>query len=93
MYDTFRLSLLYAYDHFDLLILVYKMFLSLRKAFQGLTPNGSFVYLKCCNLENIINILKTLACFWGRKETEYLSVIVDNGTLRLAPNTCAAVRN
>ena len=31
--------------------------------------------------------------FWGQKETEYLSVTVDNGTLRLAPDTLAAVRN
>ncbi len=31
--------------------------------------------------------------FRGQKETEYLSVIVDNGTFRLAPDTFAAVRN
>ena len=81
-----------AYYHFKLLIRVYKMFLSLRQAFQGLTLNGSFVYMKCWNLENI-NVLKTPSCFWGRKETEYLSVIVDNGTLRLTPDTFVAVRN
>ena len=68
------------------------MFLSLRQAFQGLTPNGSFAYLKCWNSANI-NILKTPACFWGRNEAENLSVIVDNGTLRLAPDTFSAVRN
>ena len=57
----------YAYDHFDWLILVYKMFLSLRQAFQGVTPNGSFVYLKFWNLENI-NVLKTHACFEVEKK-------------------------
>ena len=31
--------------------------------------------------------------FWGQKETEYLSVIVDNGTRRLASDTFAAIRN
>jgi hypothetical protein len=31
--------------------------------------------------------------FWGREETQYLSVIVENGTLRLAPNKFAAVHN
>jgi hypothetical protein len=32
-------------------------------------------------------------CFWGRKETEYLGVIVGNGTFRTAPNKIAAVRD
>jgi hypothetical protein len=31
--------------------------------------------------------------FWGRKEPEYLSVIVGNGTLRLTHDKLAAVRN
>ena len=35
-------DLCYAYYHFDCLILAYKMILSLRQAFQGLAPNGSF---------------------------------------------------
>ena len=51
-----------------------------------------FVYLKCWNLENI-NVLKTPVKFWSRKETEYLRVIVVNGTLRLAHDKLAAVRN
>ena len=34
------------------------------------------------------------ACiFLGRKETDYLSVIVDNGTLRLSPDKFVDVRN
>ena len=32
-------------------------------------------------------------CFWGRKETEYLGVIVGNGTLRTAPDKISAVRD
>jgi len=41
-------DLRYAYTHYDCLILVYTMILSLPHAFQGLTPNGSFfVYLEC----------------------------------------------
>ncbi len=83
-------DLRYAYNHFDCLILVYTMILSSRQAFQGLTTNGSFVYLKCLNLKNI---LKTPECFWGQKEAEYLSLIVDNGTLRLTPVTFAVLRN
>jgi hypothetical protein len=51
-----------------------------------------FVYFKCWNLENI-NVLKMPECFWVRKETEHLSVIMDNGTFRLAPHTFAALRN
>jgi hypothetical protein len=43
---------------------------------------------KCWNLENI-NVIKTPACVWGLKETEYLSVIVDNGNFRLALDTFA----
>jgi hypothetical protein len=31
--------------------------------------------------------------FWGRKETEYLGVIVWNGTLRAVPNKISAVRD
>ena len=31
--------------------------------------------------------------FLGRKETEYLGVIVGNGTLRTAPDKIAAVRD
>ena len=34
-----------------------------------------------------------LTCFWGHKETEYLDVIVGNGTLRTAPDKIAAVRD
>ena len=40
-----------------------------------------------------INVLMTPESFCGRKETEYLGVIVDNGTLRLASDIFAAVRN
>ena len=87
-----HLDLRYAYNHVDCLILVYTMILSLRQAFQGLTTNGSFCLPKMLKLENI-NVLKTPECFWGRKETEYLSVIVDNGTLRLAHDKLATVRN
>ena len=87
-----HLDLRYAYNHFDCLILVYKMFLSLRQAFQGLTPNAFFLNLKCWNLENI-NVLKTLERFWGRTETEYLRVIVNSGTLRLAPDEFTTVHN
>ena len=36
--------------------------------------------------------IKMPKCFWGRKETEYLGVIVGNGTLRTAPDKIAAVR-
>jgi hypothetical protein len=32
-------------------------------------------------------------CFWGRKEAEYLDVIVGNGTLRTAPDKILAVRD
>ncbi len=67
-------DLRYACNHYDCLILVYMMILSLRQAFQGLTPNGSFAYLKYWNLE-YTNVLKTPECFWGRKETEYICVI------------------
>ncbi len=80
------------YNHFDCLILVYKMILSVRQVFQGLTPNGCFIYLKCWNLENI-NILKTHAFFWSWQYTEYLSVIVDNGTRILTSYKFAVVRN
>jgi hypothetical protein len=31
--------------------------------------------------------------FWGRKETEYLGVIVGNGTLRMAPDKISDVRD
>ena len=51
-----------------------------------------FVYLKCWSLENI-NVLKTLECFGGRKETEYICAIVNNGTLWLTPNQFADARN
>ncbi len=36
---------------------------------------------------------RRLRVFGGRKEIEYLSGIVDNGTLRLAPDTLTVVRN
>jgi hypothetical protein len=35
--------------------------------------------------------IKMPKCFWGRKETQYLSVIVGNGTLRTAPDKLSAV--
>ena len=53
-----HLDIRYAYNHFYCLILGYKMIQTMRQAFQGLTPNGSFGYLKFWNLENI-NFLKT----------------------------------
>jgi hypothetical protein len=31
--------------------------------------------------------------WWGREETPYLSVIVNNGIFRLAPDAFAVVRN
>ena len=37
--------------------------------------------------------IKKSKCFWGRKEIEYLGVIVSNGTLRTAPDKIAAVRD
>jgi hypothetical protein len=37
--------------------------------------------------------IKIPKCFWGRKETEYLGVIVGNGTLRTAPEKITAVRD
>jgi len=51
-----------------------------------------FLNLKCRNLD-YINVLKTHDCFWGRKGTKYLSAIVDYGTLRLALDKFAAIRN
>ncbi len=57
-----HMSIIYYYNHFDWLILAYKMILSLWQAFQGLKPNGCLVYLKFWNLENI-NVLKTYECF------------------------------
>ncbi len=32
-------------------------------------------------------------CFWGRTETDYLGVIVDNVTLRTAPDKISTVRD
>ena len=72
-------DLRYADNHFDWLILVYTMILSLWQAFQGLTPNGSFVYLKCWNLENI-NVLKTPEYFGVEKN---LSIFVSLWTMVL----------
>jgi hypothetical protein len=37
--------------------------------------------------------IKMPTCFWGRKETEYLGVIVGNGTLRTALDKISAVRD
>ena len=34
--------------------------------------------------------IKMPKCFWGRKETEYLGIIVGNGTLRTTPDKIAA---
>ena len=51
-----------------------------------------FFYLKLRNLENI-DVLKAHECYWGRKYSEYRSVIVDNGTFGLAPNKFVATRN
>ena len=73
----------YAYNHFNCLMMVYEMILSLRKAFQGLTSNGSFVYLEYWNLEDI-NVLKTSTFFEVEKKMS-IKVIVDNGALRLTP--------
>jgi hypothetical protein len=36
--------------------------------------------------------IKMPKCFWGRKETEYLGVIVGNGTFRTTPDIISAVR-
>jgi hypothetical protein len=45
-----HLDFRYAYNHFDCMILVYKMILSLRQAFQVLTPSGSFCLLVALKL-------------------------------------------
>jgi hypothetical protein len=37
--------------------------------------------------------IKMLAYFWGRKESEYIGVIVGNGTLKTAPAKIAAARD
>ena len=37
--------------------------------------------------------IKMPKCSWGRKETEYLGVIVGNGTLRTAPDKISTVRD
>jgi len=37
--------------------------------------------------------IKIPAYFWGRRESEYLDIIVGNGTLRTAPAKIAAVRD
>jgi hypothetical protein len=84
-------DLRYAYNHFDCLILIYTMILSLRQVFQGLATNGSFCLTEILKLRE--HQYSQDARFWGRKETEHPSVIVDNGTLRPAPNTFAVVRN
>ena len=76
-----HLEIPYAYNHFEWLLMVYTMIISLRQAFQSLTPNRSFIYLQCWNLENI-NVLKTLACFGVQKGTGSFGVIVGNDTLR-----------
>jgi hypothetical protein len=78
--------------NYDCLILVYTMILSLRQAFQGLTPNGSFCLPSMLKLKEH-QCSQDAWMFWGRKEPEYLSVIVDNGTLRLTHDKLAAVRN
>jgi hypothetical protein len=44
------LDLRYAYDRIDSLILVYTRILSLRQAFQGLTPDRSFCLLEMLKL-------------------------------------------
>jgi hypothetical protein len=37
--------------------------------------------------------IKMPKCFWGRKETEYLGVIVGNGTMRTVPDKISVVRD
>jgi len=37
--------------------------------------------------------IKMTKCFWGQKKTEYLCVIVGNGTLRTSPGKIEAVRD
>ena len=37
--------------------------------------------------------IKMPKCFWSRKETEYLGVIVGNETLRTSPDKIAAIRD
>ena len=43
--------------------------------------------------EHQLFIIKMPKCFWGRKDIEYLGVIVGNGTLRAAPAKISAVRD
>jgi hypothetical protein len=90
VYDTFRpsLCLLTTIVRFWLTKWFYRCD-KLSKASHGI---HLFVYLKFWNLENI-NVLKTPESFGGRKETEYLSAIVDNGTLRLTHDKLAAVHS
>jgi hypothetical protein len=45
------------------------------------------------NLREHQLFIKMPKCLWGCKETEYLGVIVGNGTLRTAPAKIAAVRD
>ena len=74
-----HLNLRYACNHFDCLILGFKRIQSMRQAFQGLTPNGSFIYLNCWNLEQI-DVLKTPKCFGVENK---LSILVSFWTMVL----------
>ncbi len=51
-----QISIIYAYNHFDCLILVYNMILSLRQAFQGLTQNG------CLCLPEMLKLIREHQC-------------------------------
>ena len=41
--------------------------------------------------EHLLLIIRMPKCFWGRRETEYLGVIVGNGALRTTPDKIAVV--
>jgi hypothetical protein len=59
-------DLRYAHNHYDYLILVYTIILSLRQAFQGLTTNGSFCLTEMLKLrENQYSQVSRM--FWGSK--------------------------
>ena len=72
-----HLDLCYAYNNFECLLLAYKMILSLRQASHRMDLFCLFAILKLrehqCSQDSVM--------FLGSKETEYLSVFVDNGTL------------
>jgi hypothetical protein len=67
-----HLELRCAYNHIVYLILVYKIILSLRQAFQGLTPNGSICLPEMLKLREH-QCSKDIEMFlWVKKELRIL---------------------